>query len=294
MSWDEDLILKVCELLGCRQTRLSRHHRDRWNETKWMRVSIWYYIWAKFRVNRINGLETVMGRPKFYRHTQTHIFIIRLVILQKSRNITKEKSINSSVYLLFVRYCLSWFTLYLKYSINFLWDCGCLEWTTKQRKSTLIYQQQNHEIFFFNWLFTVALTARSYRDCHWFSVWEWYFIDILETHQSQMRFFLIHGRHLSGRDKCSHRATTAMWTTMSSDNPIYHERHLSGRVQCSHRATAMSNVVTRPLPMISIVRPGNLIYELLTVWVQITLPSVGELKPPFSQQWYQITRNCKH
>ena len=24
--------------------------------------------------------------------------------------------------------------------------------------------------FFFNWLFIVALTARSYRDCHWFSV----------------------------------------------------------------------------------------------------------------------------
>ena len=23
---------------------------------------------------------------------------------------------------------------------------------------------------FFNWLFIVALTARSYRECHWFSI----------------------------------------------------------------------------------------------------------------------------
>ena len=76
----------------------------------------------------------------------------------------------------------------------------------------------------------------------------WYF----ETQQSQMRFVLLHGRHLSGRVQCSHRATTAMWTTMSSGNPIYHERHLSGRVQCT--------VVTGPLPTISIMRPGNPIY----------------------------------
>ena len=75
-----------------------------------------------------------------------------------------------------------------------------------------------------------------------------------------MKFFLIHGRHLLGRVQCSHRATTAMWTTMSSGNPIYHERYLSGCVQCNHRATAVSNVFNGPLPMISITRPG---YELL-------------------------------
>ena len=120
------------------------------------------------------------------------------------------------------------------------------------------------DLIFFIWLFIAALTARSYRDCYWFSVFGngtfyWYF----EPQQSQMRFFLIHGRHLSGRVQCSHRAMTAMWTTMCSGNPIYHERHLSGRVQCSHRATAVSNVVTGPLPTISIMRPGNPIYELL-------------------------------
>ena len=92
-------------------------------------------------------------------------------------------------------------------------------------------------LYFFNWLFIVALTARSYRDCYWFSVFRmvlyWYF----EPQQFQMRFFLIHGRHLSGRVQCSHRGTTAMWTTMSSGNHIYHERHLSCRVQCSHRTS---------------------------------------------------------
>ena len=87
----------------------------------------------------------------------------------------------------------------------------------------------------------------------------WYF----EPQQSQMRFYLIHGRHLSGRFQCSHRATTATQATMSSDNPIYHERHLLGRVQCSHRATAMPNIVTGALPTISIMRPGNPIYDLL-------------------------------
>ena len=87
----------------------------------------------------------------------------------------------------------------------------------------------------------------------------WYF----EPRQSQMRFFLIHGSNLSGRVQCSHRATTVMWTTMSSGNPIYHERHLSGHVQCSHRATAVSNVVTGTLPTISVMRPGNPTYELL-------------------------------
>ena len=29
--------------------------------------------------------------------------------------------------------------------------------------------------YFFNWFFIFALTARSYREFNWFSVWEWYF-----------------------------------------------------------------------------------------------------------------------
>ena len=95
--------------------------------------------------------------------------------------------------------------------------------------------------------------------------------------------FPMHGRHMSGRVQCSQRATTVMWTTMSSGNPIYHERHLSCRVQCSHRTNYddINHEIRQP-------------HLWATVWVQITLPSVEELKPPFWQQWFQITRNCKH
>ena len=123
-----------------------------------------------------------------------------------------------------------------------------------------------HSMSNFFWIgyFIVALTARSYRDCHWFSVWEWYFLLIYWTpQQSHMRFFVI---------QCSHRVTSATWTTMSSGNTICHERHLSGRVQCSHRATAVSSVVTGPHQKIN--------HEIRqpTIWVHITLPSVGELK----------------
>ena len=39
-----------------------------------------------------------------------------------------------------------------------------------------IFVEEGFKLIFFNWLFIVALTARSYRDCHWFSVWEWCFL----------------------------------------------------------------------------------------------------------------------
>ena len=79
--------------------------------------------------------------------------------------------------------------------------------------------------------------------------------------------FPMHGRHMSGRVQCSQRATTVMWTTMSSGNPIYHERHLSCRVQCSHRTNYddINHEIRQP-------------HLWATVWVQITLPSVEELK----------------
>ena len=78
---------------------------------------------------------------------------------------------------------------------------------------------------------------------------------------------IYHGRHLSGRVQCSHQDMFVMWTTMSSCNPIYHERHLSGRVQCSHWVTSdeFSHEIRQP-------------HLWATVWVHITLPSVGELK----------------
>ena len=88
--------------------------------------------------------------------------------------------------------------------------------------------------YFFNWLFIVPLTTRYYRECHCFlfgnSIFYWY----IEPQQSHMRFFLIHGRYLSGRVQCSHRATSATWTIMSSIM----------RDIC----WAVSNVVTGPHP----------------------------------------------
>ena len=107
---------------------------------------------------------------------------------------------------------------------------------------------------FFNSLFIVALTARSYRDRHcFFSVWEWYFYWYIQPQQSHMSFFLIHGRQLSGRIQSSLRATIEV-NNHEFRHRIYHERHLSGRVQSSLRA--------RP-PMWTIMRSGNRIYELL-------------------------------
>ena len=90
--------------------------------------------------------------------------------------------------------------------------------------------------FFFNWLFIVALTARSYRDCIWFSVGNVTLL-IFWTSTVTNDIFLIHGRYLSGRVQCSHRTTT------DDINQETRQPHLWG-----------------------------------TVWVQVTLSSVGELK----------------
>ena len=133
----------------------------------------------------------------------------------------------------------------------------------------------------------VALTARSYRDYHWFLFWEWSFYWYIEPQQSRMRFFLIHGRYLSGRVQCSHRATSATWTIMSSSNPIYHERHLSSRAQYSHRATSTTW---------TIMRSGKPMYELLYEF-KLHCHLLGNLSIKsslFSQQWFQISRNSKH
>ena len=83
------------------------------------------------------------------------------------------------------------------------------------------------------------------------------------------------------------------WTSAVTNEIFFliHGRHLSGRVHCSHRATAVSNLVTGPLPTISIMRPGNPNYEF-----KLRCHLLGNLSirsSPFRQQWFQITRNCK-
>ena len=73
---------------------------------------------------------------------------------------------------------------------------------------------------FFNWLFIVALTARSYRNCHRFSVCEWYCIDTLNLNRHIWYFFLIHGRHLPDHGyQVSTDHVHPPWTTMTSGNP---------------------------------------------------------------------------
>ena len=140
--------------------------------------------------------------------------------------------------------------------------------------------------FFFNWLFIVALTARSYRDCHWFSVFGmvlyWY---IFEIQQSQMRFFFIHGRHLSGRVQCNHRPRPRCEQTWAQATPSIM------RDICR----SVSNVVTGPLrryqswqsPWID---PWILNHETrphlwATVWVQITM--LGNLSHHFDNNGFR-------
>ena len=141
-----------------------------------------------------------------------------------------------------------------------------LLWAYNIRPKILFWPVCLIESIFFNWLFIIALTARSYRDYHWFSVWEWYFYWYFEPQQSHMRFFLIHADiyRVVSKVVSGQRPT---WTTMSSGNPMCHERHLSGRVQCSHRATSdeINHEIRQP-------------HLWVTVWVHITLPSVEELE----------------
>ena len=120
---------------------------------------------------------------------------------------------------------------------------------------------------FFNWLFIVALTARSYFDCNWFSIWEWYFfIDILNLSSHTWDFSLSMADIYRAVSKVV-SGPRPRWTIMSSGNPIYYERHLSGHVQCNHRATSdeINHEIRQP-------------HLWATVRVHITMPSVGELK----------------
>ena len=96
-----------------------------------------------------------------------------------------------------------------------------------------------HTIFNFFWTgyFIVALTARSYRDCHFFCLGMVLFIDILNLSSHTWDFSLSMADIYRAMSKVvSGRRPT--WSTMSSDNPTYHERHLSGRVQSSLRVTS--------------------------------------------------------
>ena len=129
----------------------------------------------------------------------------------------------------------------------------------------LFWSEYFLKIIFFNLLFIVGLTARSYRDCHWFSFFgNGTFINILNF-SSHTWDFSLSMADIYRTVSIVVTGPRSTWTIMSSGNPIYHERHLSGRVQCSHRATTdVNNHQATP--------------SMSYCWVHITLPSVGELK----------------
>ena len=141
--------------------------------------------------------------------------------------------------------------------------------------------------YIFNWLFIVSLTARSFRDCHWFSLWEWYFnfYWYIEPQQSHMRFFLIHDRHVSGRVQSNLRATPDV------NNHEFMQPHLSWETSVGPCPTESPGHIRRDQSW------DQATYLWATVWVHITLPSVGNLSirsSSFWQQWFQISRNSKH
>ena len=165
------------------------------------------------------------------------------------------------------------------------------ERTVSKKKNSTVYRLVTvieisyKYLSFFNWLFIVALTARSYRDCHWFSVWECYF-DILNLRS--------HTWDVSLSIAYIYRAVSSVVTgpRPRCEQPWVQATPSVMKDICR----AVSNVVTGPLPTISIMRPGNLIYELLYEFKLHChlLVNLSIRSPPFWQQWFQITRNCKH
>ena len=141
-------------------------------------------------------------------------------------------------------------------------------------------------LFFFYWLFIVALTARSYRDCRQFSVlgmvFYWYFWNSAVTNE----------------------IFPYTWQTSIGPCPKLSPGHVR-REQPWVQATpsivrdiyrAVSRVVFGLRPTWTIMRSDNPIYELLYEFTLHFHP-LGNLSirsSPFWQQWFQISRNSKH
>ena len=111
-------------------------------------------------------------------------------------------------------------------------------------------------LIFFNWLFIVALTARSYRDCHWFSVFGngtllTYIFFKLSSHKWDFS--------LSTADIYRAVSNVVIGPRPRCEQPWAQATPSIMRDICR----AVFNVVAGPLPTISITRPGNPIYELL-------------------------------
>ena len=142
----------------------------------------------------------------------------------------------------------------------------------------------------------VSLTARSYRDYHRFSLWEWYFIDILNL-SSHISFFLIHGRHLPAHgSEVIFRPCAAAVNNhdIGQSHPRAATYEISQPMVDIYRA--VSKVIFRPRPTWTTMRPGNPIWELLYEF-RLHCHLMGNLSirtPSFWQEWFQISRNSKH
>ena len=97
--------------------------------------------------------------------------------------------------------------------------CTPVDKTMSEISNCCHYFLSNH---FLNWLFIIALTARSYRDCHWFSVWEWCLLLIYRTSAVTHEIFPYPWQTYWAVSKVV-SGPRPTWTTMSSGSPIYHE-----------------------------------------------------------------------
>ena len=145
---------------------------------------------------------------------------------------------------------------------------------------------------FLNWLFIVALTVRSYRDCHWLFCLE------------MVPFYILYIYTVYIEPQQSHEIFPYQWQTSIGPCPKYspgHVRHEQPWIQATPSIMrdinwAMSRAVFGPCPTWTIMRSGNPICELLyefTLHCHL-LGNISIRSSPFSQQWFQISRNSKH
>ena len=109
-----------------------------------------------------------------------------------------------------------------------------------------------------------------------FSAWEWYFFYwYIQSQQSHMRVFPIHGKHLSGRVQSSLRATSDV------NNHEIRQPHLSW--ETSIRPCL---VVSGQRPTWTIMRSGNPMHELLCEFTLhcLLLRNLSIRSSPFWQQ----------
>ena len=144
---------------------------------------------------------------------------------------------------------------------------------------------------YFYWLFIVALTARSYRDCHCCFCLGMVLIDTMNLSR-HMRFFFMHGRQLPGHGSqvvfrpC---AAAVNYHNIGQPHllPVTHE--ISPLMADIYRA--VSKVVFRPSPMWTTMKSDNpsVSYYIISDYSHL-LGNLSIRSPLFWQLWSQISR----